>query len=1060
MKKFLLSLFSIFCFVFVGVAQQERITGKVVNDNGEPIVGVSIIVKGTNRGTTSGSDGSFTISFNKNKAPVILTFSFIGYQPKSQIFSKSVQNVKIVMEEDIAQIDEVVVVGYGGLKRSEIATSVSSIKEAELKNHTFTSIEQALQGRVAGVSVIEDSGEPGSGINVSVRGINSLSGSGAPLYVIDGVPLNVGDLASGSSMNARDNPLSFMNPEDIASIEVLKDAAATSIYGSRGSNGVILITTKQASTGKVSVNFSAKYTYQMVGKPLDLMDAWQYATVRNEEEHLLYPWLSEDELYELYDYKDGPGGAKPHPDNITSSTDVADALIRNSGIQTYQLNISGGSGKNTYMTSFGYMSQDGIIIASGLDRYNFKAVIKNQILPRVSLRTNFQFNYSLKDKAMTSATSAQDGVINNIVRRNPLLPLTSDSDELDESGDLLINPYTEAINSKDRTKSRDMIGSVELVYDIGKGFVLNMRVGGNMNTSNRDVYFPVNTRQGQKVNGMAKISSADNANILTEHYLNYSKVINRKHSLNLVGGISYEHFVKQSMISNYENFSFRDFGTDAIDIATSRPSSSSDKESSTLQSGFMRLNYVFDKRYFINLSGRADGSSKFGAGNKWGYFPSGALAWRFSNERFFQFANRVMSEGKLRVSYGIVGNQSLSNYNSLLTYSTSTTAMNGSSVTTAYPSRIANPNLKWETTRSLNLGMDLSFLDNKFSMTVDVYKNVTKDLLNNKVMPWSSGYKSMWVNLGSIENRGIEVEVMAHVANKRNFSYNTRLNISHNKSILLDLGGDTELTTPNINTNIFVDPSHRLFVGKELGLFYGFHVSGLVQLDDFVDYLHNDKTIKQVEVNGELRPAFVPMHLQSMRVGEWKFEDVNNDGSFTDADKGIIGKAYPDVTFGWTHNFTLFRRWEISAFFQAAIGFQLLNISRAWTDSGWRTGNGSKKWYENRWTLENQHNDPRYPSFGANNQALRVSDALIEDGDYLKLKSLSVRYNIPSKIMSKIGLSSGSVYVNATNLITWTKYSGSDPEVNSRGGNILTPGIDNQAYPRPRTLTFGINLSF
>lgn len=1068
--KRIVRMTGVMCLFILGCysafSQQRTIKGKVMDGTGKPIPGVTIVEKGGTKGGISGADGAF--SFSISPETKILVFSFIGMQTQEVDVAKRTY-VTVTMKESSVVMDEMVVVGYGTLKKSDATTSISTIKARELGGKPLLSIENTLQGRVAGVLVREDSGEPGAGINVVIRGANSINGSNEPLYVVDGFPVNTGGDASGDAAATRSNPLSFLNPYDIESIDVLKDASATSIYGSRGSNGVVLITTKQAKLGKTKIDFSTQLSLNVADMGYDLLNSYDYASMNNEVARLKYPNLTEEEMLanNLIPYAGEVGSLTPSPENCTVSSDFLDAILRTSFSQNYQLTVSGGTTENSYLVAMGYTSQEGVVLGSDLNKGNIRLNLKNRLFRRFILNTNVALDYTKNSKAAGTGANLQSGPIYNAIRMRPMVPVYSNDGtpvSYDEDGNFVRNPVVEALDKYDQLFSRGGLVNLQGVLDLGKGFKFNTRAGINYRMSSRDIFYPFSTTQGQQLHGQARTNTLTNTFFSTEHFLQYDRVIHKQHRINAVAGISYEYTDKTLRLTEQSNFTFDELGIDALALGNDLSSITSNRTADVLKSGFLRINYSLMDRYIVNFTGRADGSSKFGANNKWGYFPSVSAAWRLGEESFVKKWN-IFDELKIRASWGLVGSQAIPSYRTADTYTIGRYFISSTAYTATYASKLPNPDLKWETTETTNLGLDIAVLKNKLNLSADFFVKHTRDLLFERTLPTSSSFATAWVNMGSIRNRGYEFELSAYLLTKKNFSWNIKANFSSVQTVVTDLGGLGKIDGPQLFTSLFTMPGHRIIEGESLGLFYGYECDGLIQIADFEDYYSGNFNPKMVDVTyvnaqgqtvTEKKKSYVPVSANHNTPGQWKFKDQNHDDILSDDDLIRLGKSTPDFTFGFTSNFN-YKRWSLSFFLQGAVGFQIMNLTRA-VSIGWVGANARTDWYQKRWTVDNQHNDARYPAPGMNDAAGKINSAMIEDGDYVKLQNLTLRYSLP---IDKIKfISRCDFYVTGSNLLTITGYSGQDPEVNVLGSNFQTPGVDLGAYPRPRTITFGIDLTF
>lgn len=1030
--------------------QQNSISGKVIDEQGEPLPGVTVIIRGTTNGTVTNMDGNYSLSNIPEGAT--LKFSFVGMKAQEVEVSNQT-TIDITLLTDAIGLEEVVAIGYGTAKKSDLTGSVSSLKAQEMEDRQYTSMAQTLQGRVAGVQVVESSGEPGGGVSIKIRGTNTFSGDVDPLYVIDGIPLSLGGEADAEAFSTSSNPLASLNPNDIERIEVLKDASATAIYGSRATNGVIVITTKKAKTGKLSVNFNSSVSIQQVINQMQLMNGEQYAEARNQETMLQYPTQTEQELIdqEILPFR-GQGPYTPYPETAGVGTDFIDAVLQEAIIQNYQLSITGGAKNFSQLLSINYDDQEGVIVGSDFKRANIKYNGRYVFNEKLTASFSSSLNYIDNNRAKTSTKTVTQGVLNRAMQANPNVPLTTGAGEYlveDQDGNFMSNPYLEATLNEDNTLNKDVLLSANIQYKVVPGLLLNARIGKTMRDSKRNVFHPYNTVRGNSTHAEYVGTTLNHEHLATEFFVNYSKKID-KHNITADVGIAYEDFTTKRGYQNISDFTFDNLGFDALHLGQSRNLTSSQKVNNTLQSGFARLNYVFNNKYYLTATGRADGSSKFGENNKWGFFPSGAFSWRISEESFMENLSNTLSNLKLRTSYGATGSQAVAPYQTLSLYSISQVPMaDGLMYSYTYPNNIGNDNLKWATTVTMNLGLDVGLFDNKLSFSVDAYQKNTVDLLINREIPQSTGYSTAAMNLGELENKGIEFELVYSAIKKRNFSWDTRFNISGNKTKAISLGGNEYIDSPNLSANHLSFSGTRTMEGEEPGLFYGWVVDGLIQVDDFVDYANGDFTIRTDE---DGNPAFAPDGADAYP-GRLKYVDLNEDGIINEDDRDFIGNPNPDFIFGWNNEFTI-GKFDVSMFFQGSYGNDILNLTKLVTGIGYNRYNSTEDWYYGRWNIENQHNNMNLPS---GIETIRPSSIAIEDGSYLRLKNLIVRYNLQTKFL---GVKKAVLFASATNLFTLTNYSGSDPEVSAYGNSILEAGIDYNSYPKSRTFTLGVNLSF
>jgi TonB-linked SusC/RagA family outer membrane protein len=1047
-------IFLLFIIGGMSVFAQQKVTGLVTTKKGIPLPGVSLIQKGTSNGEITDFDGVYEMTLSSGND--IIVFSYLGFESREvKVGSKTIVNISL--DEDIQSLDEIVVVGYGQQKRSVSTGAISSIKSKELEDNVFTSISETLQGRAAGVLVLESSGEPGSGLNINIRGTNSLT-SGQPLYVIDGIPLSLGVQAADGDFFDTSNPLASLNPNDVESIEILKDASATAIYGSRASNGVILITTKSAKAGKTKVTASLRNTVSDVSNQMNLMNAAQYNETRNYFVQLQNPDKTFDELLAsgLLPYD---GVNKPLPEDSGEGTDFIDLLYRQGFSQNYQLSVSGGTEKISQLLSANFDNTEGVILGSKMQRGNFRYNGKIALNDKFSINANLQFNVLENKRVQTSARTGLAGVTFLAFRINPNTPAINaqgDYNTVDENGNPISNPIVDATEMDSSIKNKDVIGGFTSVYKLTKDLNFTTRLGLNHRNSENIFFANKNTSRGSQTNGRMVWSTSESTSLTTEGFLNYKKSINKKHELDAVLGVAYEDFIIKRRSDEYTDFTFDELGREAIQLGQRLGAYYNSKTNYTIQSGFFRLSYALNKKYIFDINGRADGTSKFINGKPWGFFPSAAFAWNANREQFIRELG-LFSLLKFRVSFGETGSQS--GVGPLATqgvYALDRIPLGDDSQYTAtFPAGISNPDLTWETSTTLNLGLDMNFMKNRFRTTLEWYKRRTEDLLTNLQIPSQSGFRTAPVNAGIIENTGIEVSISGDIIRDSKFRWSTNFNWTRNITTLEEIGLNEFLDSPSIGTNLFGISASRTYPGDEIGQYIGYNVVGLIQPDDLVDYQNGDFTIRNGDDGNPLYVTTGNGEADNTP-GMWKFEDVNGDGIINIEDRTVIGNPNPDFFFGWNNTFS-YGKFRLSMFWQGSFGNDILNINKAFTGSGWSQGNGTEDWFNNRWTLDNQHNDIKWPSTGSPVVTSVPTSVLVEDGSYARLKNLTLRYTFPEVK----GFKSINVFLTGTNLVTITNYTGQDPEVNTaRNNSPLLRGIDYSAYPRAKSYTLGLNLNF
>ncbi|GAB2556865.1 SusC/RagA family TonB-linked outer membrane protein [Spirosoma aerophilum] len=1001
------------------LAQANRTTlirGTVVAaESRQGIPGANIILKNTQVGTTTNADGGFTLSVPEGART--LTVSYIGYLSKDVAISGQ-SNLSIALEMDDRSLNEVVVVGYGTVKKSDLTGAVSSVKAAELKQTPIANFVQGLQARASGVQVTQNSGAPGGSISVRIRGNSSISGSSEPLYVVDGFPISGSDnpLAGGGSSFGNDNGnrlsvLSTLNPNDIESMEVLKDASATAIYGTRGANGVVLITTKRGKTGQTRVNYEGYYGQQQVRRMLPLMNATQFAQYENE--------VSGQALF-------------TNPEQLGAGTDWQSYIFRKGAMQSHQLSVSGGTEKSLFNISMNYFDQDGIIINSNFKRGSVRVNLDNTISKNFKIGTSLTYTYSQNNGAVTStlADGAGGGIVLSALFAPPTIaPYDALGNPTIFSGRYLDlnNPIAVASNVLNRNTTRRLLANIFADWTILNGLTYRASFGGDLVNDTRDSYITRLVRAGSQVGGIGGKGNAYSNTFLHESLLNYQKTLG-SHNLTLTGVFSTQSQLLSSDASSAQTFPNDLVLNDNLSQA-SIVSIASSKQSWRLDSYTGRVNYNYKSKYLLTLTGRVDGSSRFGANNKYGFFPSVAGAWRVSEEAFMQ-GQQVVSDLKLRASFGITGNADIPLYNSLSRLnSVGNYNFNNTRSIGILAANIANPDLRWEKSAQTDIGVDIGLFNNRVQLTADVYAKNTTDLLLSRAIPLSSGFGSVFGNFGGVENRGIELSMNVAVLNgplKWDISGNVSAN--RNKLSIID-GKRTEIIPGDGGGSVgpFTNTS-LLRIGQPIGSFYGYFFDGIYQ-------------------TGESIPT-------GRTPGNVRYRDLNGDGVISAADQDIIGNPNPDYYFGLTNNLK-FKGFDFSLFIQGVQGNQIYNVSKPRMEGG-AGGYNQYATMADRWTTTNPSNRYQKASQG---QRINQSDIHIEDGSFVRFKNATLGYTFPA--VGKVSwLKNSRIYVSANNFITITKYSGYDPEVNTAGQNNLNLGVDNIGYPVAKSFIAGLQLTF
>ncbi|WP_020529729.1 TonB-dependent receptor [Flexithrix dorotheae] len=987
--------------------KQVTVSGKVTSqEDGEPLPGVSVLLKGTSTGTTTDFDGKFSLNIPENST---LSFSYIGFKTMDiEVGNQSILNIEMV--PDLAQLEEVVVVGYGTVKKSDLTGSVSSVNSEELTAYPAIGTVQALQGRAAGVQITANNGEPGSSYKIRVRGGTSINASSDPIFVVDGF---VGGVVPP--------------PEDIASIEILKDASATAIYGSRGANGVIMVTTKKGKSGKTKIDFNTSFSSQEEIGRLDLLNAAEF----------------QDYIQEV----------TPNVPMGTEDTDWQDAIYQKGHIQNYQLSLSGGSDNVSYYVSGIYYDQKGIIVGSQYDRYSITSNLDIKATEKLKLGINLFASRTERDGVPTqegSGGSGNTGVVASAYGFAPDLGIYNPdgSFTVNKIGDPFDNPYAISTQKENETVNDLLQANLSGEYEIFKDLKFRASFGANTGNRRNGNFLPTTLNAGANVGGRADLEGNKNTNILSENYLTYSKSFGSLHDFSIMGGYSYQKSRGETWGARADSYntnavSFWDLDGSAV---YQRPwSSLSEWE---LSSWYSRINYSFNSKYLLTLNLRYDGSSTFSKNNKWAFFPSGAFAWNMHEESFLNNSD-LFSQFKWRVSYGLTGNRAIAPYQTLARLSPQLAAINGQIVNAVRPSSVANDNLTWETTAQFDVGADIGLFNDRVNLVVDYYRMETSDLLFQRPLPEYSGYTTQWQNIGKVENKGFELTL-----NTRNlvgeFKWDMAFNISANRNKVLELPDNLDIPYgSNPGHMVGMDFTQILRVGEPVGAFFGFIYDGVYQEgDNFIE----GSSFEQ-EAGGE------------------KYRDVDGitdengdltgqpDGQLNNNDKTIVGNPQPKYIWGWNNDFS-WKGFDMNIFFQASKGNDIYSYTLMELDklSG---GRNATKNALNRWTPTNTNTDVPKAAAG---RGYKPSTRWIYDGSYVRLKNISLGYNLPNSILEKAKIRRLRIYVSAQNILTFTDYEGVDPEVNYRtdggtNGN-RNVGLDYGSYPNAKSYSIGLNVGF
>ena len=1063
----LLSLISAIVMLFCATdmfAQSVTVTGRVIDTSGEPLIAVTVYEDGnTANGTMTDIDGNYTLNVSSAKATIV--FSCLGFAEVKETVGLR-KNINVTLAEEQLSIDaaEVVSVGYGSVTRRDLTGSISKVDMSEIMKAPVTNFDQALTGKVAGVVVTTSDGALGAEANITIRGNNSLTQSSAPLYIIDGLPTE-------SSM------ATALNSADIESIDILKDASATAIYGARGANGVIVITTKQGSEGKPKINFSSSWTVSHIANKADLMNGYEFVELQNEIFALSgntnsYLKPSEHDLasgittYDLEDYRDE-----------SRWNDWQDNIYRTSISQNYNLSIAGGSKEagNRYNVSMSVVDQDGIIVKSNFQRYQGKVNFQQKLGKTVTF--DFMANYSRQITNGVTPTNAQQSssatgwLIYSVWGYRPVKPKSKWSEEGDmvdemldadvaSSNDYRFNPAMTVRNEYRKTIVDYLNASAGLTWDITEDLKFKVTGGYTINKRRREEFNGTQTYTGYEGSPSGKginggIYWNDKMSWVNDNTLTYTKRFNRKHNFNFLAGftLSGEKF-------DYKGTYATQMTTEALGLNGLHTGSYQTvtpwQYDWTMMSGFFRVNYNYKYKYYLTGSFRADGSSKFPSSNRWGYFPSAGFSWNINREDWLK-DKTWLSNAKFRASWGLTGNNRTTTpydyYSQIATLPGNPDSYDyvfgGNIVSGYYPSNMSNENLKWETTEQYNVGLDFSAFESRIKLTFDWYLKNTRDLLLQATIPASSGYTSAMLNVGSMQNKGYEVTIDLVPIQKKNFSWNMNFNIAINRNKVTALTNDQLSLLRSVSWDQRFNAQYPYItqVGKPSGMMYGFIYEGTYKLDDF-----NSGTSLKDGV-----PYMTSVGQDKVRPGDPKYRDINSDGLIDDNDRTIIGCGQPLHTGGFGNTFN-FYGFDLNIFFSWSYGNDVINANRLYFENGSITNTNQLKSYKDRWTVNNPDSD--IPRVGADIASMFVySSRVVEDASFLRLRNVTLGYTLPRKVLRKMNFDTMRFYISGENLWTLTKYSGPDPEVSTRN-SVLTPGFDWSAYPRALGVTAGLSLTF
>jgi TonB-linked SusC/RagA family outer membrane protein len=1024
-------------FTLLGVsAQTQMIKGTIVDENGQPVAGATVRVKGGGQTTASGADGVFTLANVKTGA--FLLISHTGFEEQEiGIGGKGFERVQLKRRNQ--SLDDVIVVGYGSRKRSEVTGAITKVKSSELLQTPVANLAQGLQGRVAGLQVTQNNAAPGGSISIRLRGTNSINGSSEPLYIIDGIqlqnntapgvsgPATLGNISGVGGNSNAPSSLSFLNPNDIESIEVLKDASAAAIYGSQAANGVIIITTKRGKAGHSSVSYDGYFGTQQITREIPVLNASQFASIENE----------------IY-------GGTPrfaNPDSFGVGTNWQDVLFRHAALQNHQVTFSGGTDKTQVLMSLNYFGQEGIVVNSKFDRFSLRLNLDHEVNKWLKVGTNTTLTRSVNNRIQTGSVNNDGGgltqtLIGAALSAPPVLKAYNADGSISAWKDQPYGSYYSELRNPalglqtlDVTRTNTILSNVYVELNLLKGLKYRANLSVNTNNGLNDYYFPTSAFSAGEISaagGLGGYGMKYNSNfirLMHESIVTYDKTINEDHAFRFTGVFS--------ALENNNNYNYM-IGYGFINDATADEalqlaknfSVSTGRTKDNLLSYLGRINYNYKGKYYLDLTARADGSSKFGVNNKYGFFPAASAAWNIKREDFLAGV-RSITNLKLRGSVGRTGNQAaIDPYQSLATVSAGNDYIFNNALNKAIlPTGVPNPDLRWETSVQSDIGVEADFFENRLNFVADIYQKKTTDLIYKKSLPLSSGYDAVTGNFASLQNKGIELSLGGDIVRSRDLRWNVNANISFNQNKLLRLSDDTTKETAINNFNI-------LRVGSPLGLFKTYVYDGLFQTGD---------------------PILPGQPVTKPRAGAQRVKDVSGpngkpDGMITDADRIITGDANPKFVYGFSTNLQ-YKGFDFSAFFSGVYGGKIFNLAR-WSLENPVGGRNLLAGAANRWTPTNTTGDFQVAAGSAGGR-LPLSNRYLEDGSFLRCKNISLGYSFKVK-----GVSNLRAYASANNLFTVTKYTGFDPEVGSFGNSNTQFGVDNIVYPASRSYLLGVQVTF
>ncbi len=1020
-------------------AQNVTVSGTVTDERNEPAIAASVLVSGTNNGTVTDASGRYSISVKKGQ---ILIFSYLGYK-EQQVLVVNQTSVDVKLEPDTNLLDELVVVGYGATKRSDLTGAVASVSSEKVEGYKSATVLDALSGQVAGVQIAATDGTPGAGFDIKVRGVGSINGDSSPLYVVDGFQV--------------DN-IDYLSNSDIESIEILKDASSSAIYGSRAANGVVLVTTKSGKTGRPSISYSGSASYRTITKHLDLLNPQQFVQLQMEA------WP--DKFSGTY-YKEGEGNRYQTIDDYAGvgGVDWQSETFRPTWSQDHNVSISGGTDNTKYSLSFSAYNENGIFTNSSFDKKTAKVRVNQKITKHITFDATINYANTDKEGVGTSGDQGRFNMLAQILRARPtaglrmtdqeLLHASIDPLEIESSESLSqVNPIEQARSVTNSRKAEMWAGNLSVNIDFGKGFSFKTAGQYATTTTRNNVFYKDGSKEAYRNGQVPYGQNAFQRDVRWSNfnYLTYKYKQKKGHAFDITLGQETSGRSSENLLGQATDFPFDNLGNANLGLGATPSKVSSSYSDKLLISFFARANYSYKNRYLFTVTAREDGSTVFSSKHKWGFFPSFSAAWKISDEPWMK-KQKVVSTLKLRAGWGMVGNDRITNYLSLDLYTQSKYGVGQNVVTVLSPKQLANEDLKWEASQSTNIGLDAGFFKDRLTLTADLFRKDTKDLLMQATIPYVTGFTSQWRNVGKIRNDGLELSLHSvNLDTKGGFFWSTDFNISFIRNKVLAIAGDSDKMYTRAPWNAdYQNYDYMVTVGSAIGQMYGYVFDGVYQSSDFnVDAATGEYT---------LRPGIADISSHAGRAakpGMVKYKDIDGDGVITADDRTVIGNGTPKGFGGFTNNFA-WKGFDLSFMFTFSYGNQVYNATRMYSCQSQDQRSNMLAEVADRWTRTNASNTvPAWDGYIKN----ELYSRFIEDGSFFRFKNLTFGYTLPKNLTRKAYINKLRLYFSAQNIFVVSKYSGYDPEVNMATSSPMTPGLDWGAYPRSRVFSAGIDLSF